>query len=98
MTSTVPGSRAAAPNNAPAKNGHAQKPPAVGPLAADPARAGARPRSAVQIHNERAQTVQRLLSVGRKKGYVTVRDLNGAFPGEGLTPEQLDEVMAIFGE
>jgi RNA polymerase primary sigma factor len=98
MTSTVPGSRAAAPN----KNGHAAKPPGVPPvvgsLAADPARAGARPRSAAQIHAERAETVQRLLSVGRKKGYVTVRDLNGAFPGEALTPEQLDEVMAIFGE
>jgi RNA polymerase primary sigma factor len=94
MTSTVPGSRAAAPN----KNGHAAKPPAVGSLVADPARAGARPRSAAQIHAERAETVQRLLSVGRKKGYVTVRDLNGAFPGEALTPEQLDEVMAIFGE
>jgi len=102
MTSTVPGSRAAAPNNAPVKNGHAPKPPAATPvvsaLAADPARAGARPRGAVQIHSERAQTVQRLLSVGRRKGYVTVRDLNGAFPGEALTPEQLDEVMAIFGE
>ena len=101
MTSTVPGSRAAAPNTPLPKNGHAQKPGMAAAASSDlvaQARAGARPRSAVQIHSERAQTVQRLLSVGRKKGYVTVRDLNVAFPGEALTPEQLDEVMAIFGE
>ncbi|HEY8121241.1 MAG TPA: RNA polymerase sigma factor RpoD [Myxococcota bacterium] len=57
------------------------------------ARVPAQPKGA-----ERAQGVARLLSVGRKKGYVTVQDLSSAFPGESLTPEQLDDVMAIFGE
>jgi RNA polymerase primary sigma factor len=46
----------------------------------------------------RTDSVARLLTAGRKRGYVTVQDLNGAFPGETLTPEQLDEVMAIFGD
>jgi RNA polymerase primary sigma factor len=60
--------------------------------------ASAKARATGQIHSDRTQSVARLLSVGRKQGYVTVRDVNGAFPGEPLTPEQLDEVMAIFGE
>jgi len=53
----------------------------------------------VQIHSaERAQTVQRLLALGRRKGYVTVQELTGAFPGEPLSQQQLDEVMQVFGE
>jgi RNA polymerase primary sigma factor len=42
--------------------------------------------------------VARLLNAGRKRGYVTMQDLHVAFPGESLTPEQLDEVMAILAE
>jgi RNA polymerase primary sigma factor len=40
----------------------------------------------------------RLLSAGRKRGYVTMQDLHAAFPGESLTPEQLDDVMAGLAE
>jgi RNA polymerase primary sigma factor len=40
----------------------------------------------------------RLLSAGRKRGYVTMQDLHATFPGESLAPEQLDEVMAGLAE
>jgi RNA polymerase primary sigma factor len=68
--------------------------------AATPPSAGGKARAGAQLATTgvRADNVARLLSAGRKRGYVTVQDLNGAFPGETLTAEQLDEVMAIFGE
>jgi len=92
MTSTVPPRR-----TTPHKNGHAAH--ASGLASPPPATAGARGRTAVQIHSaERAQTVQRLLALGRRKGYVTVQELTGAFPGEPLSQQQLDEVMQVFGE
>ncbi|MBM4384728.1 MAG: RNA polymerase sigma factor RpoD [Deltaproteobacteria bacterium] len=92
MTSTVPPRR-----TTPHKNGHAEH--ASGLASPPPATAGARGRTAVQIHSaERAQTVQRLLALGRRKGYVTVQELTGAFPGEPLSQQQLDEVMQVFGE
>jgi RNA polymerase primary sigma factor len=91
MTSTVPPRRTTSH-----KNGHAERATLASP---PPATAGARGRTAVQIHSaERAQTVQRLLNLGRRKGYVTVQELSGAFPGQTLSQEQLDEVMQIFGE
>ena len=92
MTSTVPESRRTPPR-APHKNGHAPERATL--IQSEATRNGA----SVKAHNgEQAETVARLLSVGRKKGYVTVQDLSGAFPGEVLTPEQLDQVMTIFGE
>jgi RNA polymerase primary sigma factor len=94
MTSTVPPRRAT-----PVKNGHAEHSAALANPPAAPATAGTRGRTAVQIHSaERAQTVQRLLNLGRRKGYLTVQELNGAFPGETLSQDQLDEVMQIFGD
>jgi RNA polymerase primary sigma factor len=92
MTSTVPPRRTTSH-----KNGHAERATVL--ASPPPATAGARGRTAVQIHSaERAQTVQRLLNLGRRKGYVTVQELSGAFPGQTLSQEQLDEVMQIFGE
>jgi RNA polymerase primary sigma factor len=106
MTSTVPGSRrttsrlAAKSVAAPHAAVLANEPPTA------PASAAAKTRAAVQLPSAsqslpsaaRAQTVARLVNAGRKRGYVTVHDLANAFPGESLTSDQLDEVMAIFGE
>ena len=91
MTSTVPGPRRTTPADK-----HAQT--RVTLIAGSPASAP-RSRAGVQIHSaERAQAVQRLLSLGRRRGYVTVQDVSSAFPGETLSPAQLDEVMQVFGE
>jgi len=97
MTSTVPGPRRTPPRT-PHSNGHAPERVTRINGSASEADASAKARVPGQALGDRAQTVARLLSVGRKKGYVTVQDLSGAFPGESPTPEQLDEVMAIFGE
>jgi RNA polymerase primary sigma factor len=100
MTSTVPGPRRIGPHTSTPK-GHSST--RVSMLSADSADAQARASAKARIAAppngaDRAQQVARLLSVGRSKGYVTVQDLSVAFPGETLTPAQLDEVIAIFGE
>ena len=41
--------------------------------------------------------VERLLDEGRRKGFLTYDEVNGALP-EVVSPEQIDEVLALFGE
>jgi RNA polymerase primary sigma factor len=91
MTSTV--SRRA-PDRPVPKNGHASGVEGEAPAAS----AGARMRAGAQIQGPRTESVARLLGAGRKRGYVTAQDLASAFPGERLSPEQLDEIIAVLGE
>jgi RNA polymerase primary sigma factor len=97
MTSTDPGSRRPSSR----KNGGPADGPVLVPVppADGAATAAVRGRAPAQLQRMRDhQSVQRLVSVGRRKGYLTLADLNGALPDDLLSPEQLDEVMAIFGE
>ncbi len=43
------------------------------------------------------QGVRRLVAEGRRKGYLTLDEVNGALP-ELVSADQLDEVFALFGE
>ncbi|MDX1649540.1 MAG: RNA polymerase sigma factor region1.1 domain-containing protein, partial [Myxococcota bacterium] len=54
----------------------------------------------VEIRDETRdlRPVKRLLSRGRRRGYLTVDDVNQALPDEVLSTDQIDEVMALFGE
>jgi len=70
-------------------------------------RAAVRVRSASNGSAERVEVsdqtrglrgVKQLLVAGRRKGFLTVDDVNGALPDEVLSSEQIDEVMALFGE
>jgi RNA polymerase primary sigma factor len=58
-------------------------------------RAGAPP--GVRPETRELAYVQDLVSQGRRQGYLTYADVNEALP-DVLSTEQLDEVMAIFGE
>jgi RNA polymerase primary sigma factor len=53
----------------------------------------------VQVSDEMRQLseMKKLLSQGKRKGYLTTEDVSGALPDEVLA-DQLDEVMALFGE
>jgi RNA polymerase primary sigma factor len=42
--------------------------------------------------------VKRLVSEGRRRGYLTIDDVNGALPDEVLSTDQFQEVLALFGE
>ncbi len=100
MTSTVPGPRRIAPH---AANPKAHSPARVSLLSPDTADARTRSRAAAPRVGgapaaDRSQQIERLLRIGRSRGYVTVQDLSGAFPGEALSPAKLDEVMTILGE
>lgn len=47
---------------------------------------------------KREQDVRRLIDLGREKGYVTYDQVNDMLSPDAVSPEQLDDVMAIFGE
>jgi len=42
--------------------------------------------------------VQRLLAQGRRKGYLTLDEINAGLPDEVVTSDGLDEVLALFAE
>jgi RNA polymerase primary sigma factor len=44
------------------------------------------------------RVVKKLVTEGRRRGYLTVDDVNGALPEEVLSTDQLHEVLALFGE
>jgi RNA polymerase primary sigma factor len=44
------------------------------------------------------RVVKKLVSEGRRRGYLTVDDVNGALPDEVLSTDQIHEVLALFGE
>ncbi len=42
--------------------------------------------------------MDRLLEEGRQKGFVTFDEINDALPQESVNPDQIDDVMSMFGE
>ncbi len=96
MASSAPGSRPR-PKRTSSGLPHA----ASASVAAAAARAAGRERvgAAVGVRPETRElvSVQELITQGRRQGYLTYSDLNEALP-DMLSNEQLDEVMAIFGE
>ena len=47
---------------------------------------------------KREQDVKRLIDLGKEKGYVTYDQVNDMLAPDAVSPEQLDDVMSIFGE
>jgi RNA polymerase primary sigma factor len=42
--------------------------------------------------------VKKLIDLGKEKGYLTYDDVNDMLPADVVSPDQLDDVMSIFGE
>ncbi len=42
--------------------------------------------------------VKELLAQGKQKGFVTFDEVNDALPGDAVSPEQIDDVMSMFGD
>jgi RNA polymerase primary sigma factor len=55
------------------------------------------PPDGTDVPAEQLRTVKRLLDEGRRKGFLTLDELNGALP-DVVSSEQIDEVVALFGE
>src|SRR5919109_3708906 len=47
--------------------------------------------------NKRTE-VNRLISQGKEKGYLTSQEVNDVLPPDVISPEQLDDLMLLFGE
>ena len=69
---------------------------AAGPVNATSVRA-AREVSRTRLM-KREQDVKRLIDLGKEKGYVTYDQVNDMLSPDAVSPEQLDDVMSIFGE
>ena len=48
--------------------------------------------------NAQNDGMQKLVSLGKKKGYVTYDEVNNHLPPEMVSPDQLDDVIMMFGE
>jgi len=57
-------------------------------------------RAGVNISQETRdlRAVKKLVAEGRRRGYLTLDDVNGALPEEVLSTDQIREVLALFGE
>lgn len=44
------------------------------------------------------QQIQALIAEGKKKGFLTFQELSKALPADVNSPEQLDEIISIFGQ
>jgi RNA polymerase primary sigma factor len=95
MASSAPGSRP----NAKSADVNPLPPGPHAEVAAAALRAAGRERAGASVRPETRELsyVQELVTQGRRQGYLTYAELNQALP-DVLTTDQLDELMAIFGE
>lgn len=42
--------------------------------------------------------INRLISIGKEKGYLTYEEINDVLPSDIVSPEQIDDIMMLFGE
>src|SRR5688500_11830520 len=54
------------------------------------------PDPAVQKKN--MKEVKKLIDLGKEKGYLTYDEVNDMLPADIVSPDQIDDVMSIFGE
>ncbi|MDH3444759.1 MAG: hypothetical protein OEN50_12590, partial [Deltaproteobacteria bacterium] len=47
---------------------------------------------------ENSKEVKKLIDLGKEKGYLTYDDVNDMLPAEAVSPDQIEDVMSIFGE
>jgi RNA polymerase primary sigma factor len=63
------------------------------------AKAQAASDSAAQpVEKKNMKEVKKLIDLGKEKGYLTYDDVNDMLPAEVVSPDQIDDVMSIFGE
>jgi RNA polymerase primary sigma factor len=50
------------------------------------------------VEKKNMKEVKKLIDLGKEKGYLTYDDVNDMLPAEVVSPDQIDDVMSIFGE
>ncbi|MBM4298542.1 MAG: hypothetical protein FJ143_12460, partial [Deltaproteobacteria bacterium] len=59
---------------------------------------GAASSAAQPVEKKNLKEVKKLIDLGKEKGYLTYDDVNDMLPAEVVSPDQIDDVMSIFGE
>ncbi|MEE8110044.1 MAG: RNA polymerase sigma factor region1.1 domain-containing protein, partial [bacterium] len=49
-------------------------------------------------NQERIHEIKQLVSLGKEKGYLTYEEVNDFLPPEVVAPDQIDDIMMVFGE
>jgi RNA polymerase primary sigma factor len=78
------------PARAPKARSEADSPIAADRLASD--------RAGQPVEKKNMKEVKKLIDLGKEKGYLTYDDVNDMLPAEVVSPDQIDDVMSIFGE
>src|SRR5262249_43262652 len=89
-TSPVISAKAAA--KASAKGGKDDKTPAAG----EEGKAAETPDSPLLDLSDAA--VKKLIKTAKKRGYVTYEEVNAVLPSEEVSPDQIEDIMAMFSE
>jgi RNA polymerase primary sigma factor len=50
------------------------------------------------VEKKNIKEVKKLIDLGKEKGYLTYDEVNDMLPAEVVSPDQIDDVMSIFGE
>src|SRR5207344_1384542 len=79
-----------APARTPKARGENNHPIAPEKLASD--------HSGQPVEKKNMKEVKKLIDLGKEKGYLTYDDVNDMLPAEVVSPDQIDDVMSIFGE
>src|SRR6267142_2630223 len=79
-----------APARTPKARGENNQPIATEKLASD--------HSGQPVEKKNMKEVKKLIDLGKEKGYLTYDDVNDMLPAEVVSPDQIDDVMSIFGE
>ena len=59
---------------------------------------GASDATGEPVEKKNLKEVKKLIDLGKEKGYLTYDDVNDMLPAEVVSPDQIDDVMSIFGE
>jgi RNA polymerase primary sigma factor len=49
-------------------------------------------------NSDKRKEVKKLISQGKEKGYLTYQEVSDVLPSDGVSSEQLDDLMLLFGE
>jgi RNA polymerase primary sigma factor len=50
------------------------------------------------VERKNMKEVKKLIDLGKEKGYLTYDEVNDMLPADVVSPDQIDDVMSIFGE
>src|SRR5215813_404092 len=65
------------------------------PDAVSPAK---QPASKPVQQKKEIKEVKKLIDLGKEKGYLTYDEVNDMLPADVVSPDQIDDVMSLFGE